>query len=80
MNRSQRRARQRAQNRRQNGPVITGQLLIGQPETLAQIRPHCPDCNSEIDRWTDRDGRNHIDLMHDDTCPTWQAMQRQVAR
>jgi len=80
VSRTQRRARQRAENRRKSGPVITGQLLIGQPETLALIRPLCPDCNSDIERWIDRDGRRHIDVMHDDTCPTWQAMQRQAAR
>jgi hypothetical protein len=78
MNRNQRRARQHAQDRRNNGPVVTGHLLIGLPETLARIRPRCPDCASDIERWTDRDGIEHIDLMHDDTCPTWQAMQRQA--
>jgi len=55
------RNRRRAQTRHKNGPVITGQLFIGQPETLARIRPRCPDCDSEIERWTDRAGVNEHD-------------------
>ena len=79
MNRAERRAQAQAEARRRNGPVVTGQLLIGAPELLAQLKVHCPDCNSDIERWTDRDGRDHIDVMHDDTCPTWQAMRRGAA-
>jgi hypothetical protein len=80
MNRSQRRARQRAESRRRNGPVITGQVLVGSPDVLAGLWVRCPDCNSETDRWTDSDGGEHIDLAHDDSCPVWRAMQRRGAR
>lgn len=78
MNRAERRARARAENRRKTRPVITGQVLIGDSELIAQLQPQCPDCDSELDYWTDADDMRHVDVMHDDSCPTWQAMQRRA--
>ncbi|BBU23270.1 hypothetical protein [Mycobacterium xenopi] len=71
MNRAQRRARVRAEARRRDRTVITGQVIIGAPEILSHLEVRCPECNSDIERWTDRDGRQHIDMLHDDTCPTF---------
>jgi hypothetical protein len=72
------RAQRRAEERRKNRPVIHGQIFIGDPDVIARLAPHCPDCASELDYWTDNDGMPHVDVMHDDTCPTWHAMQRRA--
>lgn len=49
--------------------------LIGTPDTLAALDHHCPDCDSEVHYWTDDLGMDRVDVRHDDTCPTWRAMQ-----
>ncbi len=80
MNRAQRRARARAEARRRDGsPVVSGPLFIGAPEVIEQLALRCADCNSEADYWRDDDGR-HVDLLHDDTCPAWRALQREAAK
>lgn len=71
MNRKQR----RAAARRKDHPGIPGGYFIGTNDVLAALDFHCPDCNSEIHRYTDALGIQRVQIHHDDTCPTWQAMQ-----
>ncbi len=40
----------------------------------------CPDCLSETTRPVQDRGIWRIEVRHDDTCPTWRAMQRRGAR
>lgn len=58
MNRKQRRA-----------AGIPGGYLIGAPDVLAALDFHCPDCNSDIERWIDSHGIHRVAIRHDDTCP-----------
>lgn len=80
MSRAERRARQRAARRRKSRPIIAGPVFIGSPEVIAQLDPHCPDCASEIEFWTDDAGMRRVDVLHDATCPIWRALQRQANR
>jgi hypothetical protein len=77
MNRAERRARARAEARRRDRTFITGPVIVGDPDRLARLDLRCPDCNSALEHWTDRDGRPHIDVLHDNTCPTWRAMRNE---
>lgn len=68
-------------NRRQRraagyGKRVRGGYLIGDPELLAALDLHCPDCASELHHYTDHDGIPHVEIHHDDTCPTWAQIQR----
>lgn len=69
MNRKQRRAAAR-------GKRVKGGYLIGAPDVINGLDFHCPDCNSELHHWTDDLGIQHVDVLHDDTCPTWKGMQK----
>lgn len=75
MNRKQRRAAGRI-----NGPVIICKTEI-LDTVLAQLRTDaCPDCDADTHLRTDNDGMRHLEVLHDDTCPVWQAMQREEGR
>ena len=52
------------------------QYLIGDPAVLAALDVRCPDCNSDVERWTDAAGIQHATVFHDDSCPIYRAMQR----
>lgn len=70
MNRKQRRAAARAAE-----PTTRHQLMFGDRDVLESLDVHCPDCNSEVTAWTDRQGRLHRNIEHDNTCPIWRSMQ-----
>jgi hypothetical protein len=42
-------------------------------------RSRCPDCNSDVDYAFDQLGVLHLTIRHDDTCPTWRAIQKRTA-
>lgn len=69
MNRKQRRQRDRDQRR------VDGGLVIAPLSVIDELELHCPDCASEVRRFVDADGFHRAEVAHDDTCPTWQAMQ-----
>jgi len=35
----------------------------------------CPDCASDTELWRDDDGVFHLEIRHDDTCPTYRGME-----
>lgn len=47
------------------------------PLTLDELRAAaaCPDCNSELGGLWITNGVPNVAVLHDDTCPTWAAIQ-----
>lgn len=66
MNRRQRRAARKR---------IHGEHQIRPVEVVSPLDLRCPDCASKLHHWTDPIGIHHVDIYHDDTCPTWKGLQ-----
>lgn len=71
MNREQRRAAAR------RGPNRHPETQATDDEIRAAAASYkCPDCNADTSLSQDGHGIWHLDIAHDDTCPTFQRIRR----
>jgi hypothetical protein len=40
----------------------------------------CPDCDNDVEVWLDTLGVFHLNVLHDDTCPSLAARQKESHR
>jgi hypothetical protein len=76
MNRAERRRNHKTE------PPFAGRLRLGHgnptPNNIRQVI-HCPDCNSEVTIIEVAPGRHQGQVAHDDTCPWYAQLKRDLA-
>jgi hypothetical protein len=69
----------RKERRRWHGPRPIGRLRYVQGTTHPLAAAMCPDCDSDVALIEAAPGRYRIEVRHDDTCPWFSELKRDLS-
>ena len=78
MNRAERRRNRPSKKQRVRVRAYTGEGGPMTPEGLRALAA-CPDCDSAVEVYELRPGLHHATVHHDDTCPTYRQLHRDLS-